>query len=168
MKRNQTRSGFTLLEIVLALAILAGALAALGEVLRLASLNAEHARDESQAQLLASSVMAELVSGARQLTNVNQAELPIDAQPRWEYSIAIEETPYQELLLVRVQVAQQLPLEKQPRRFELVRWFSNPDYAVATSTASESDSQSSGSTTSADSSSGTSSSSSGTTNGGGR
>ena len=56
-------TGFTLLEIILALAILAGSLAALGEVMRLADQNASMTRDESQAQILASSVMDELVAG---------------------------------------------------------------------------------------------------------
>ena len=67
--------GFSLLEIVLALAILAGALAALGEVMRLGDQNAEAAGDETQAELLAESVMSELVVGARPLENVNGAEL---------------------------------------------------------------------------------------------
>ena len=60
--------GFSLLEIVLALAILAGTLAALGEVMRSASQSAALASDETQAQLLAESVMAELLAGARPLT----------------------------------------------------------------------------------------------------
>ena len=54
---------------MLALAILAGALAALGEVMRLADQNAELVEGETQAQVLAESVMAELLSGARPLSS---------------------------------------------------------------------------------------------------
>ncbi len=45
--RNRGRGGFTLLEIILALAILAGSLAALGEVMRMADQNASLTRDET-------------------------------------------------------------------------------------------------------------------------
>ena len=54
--RNR-RSAFTLLEIILSLAILAGSLAALGEVMRLADQNASMTGDETQAQILAASIM---------------------------------------------------------------------------------------------------------------
>ena len=63
--RTTGQSGFTLLEIILALAILAGSLAALGEVMRLADQNASLTEDETQAQILAASVMDELVAGCR-------------------------------------------------------------------------------------------------------
>jgi len=122
------RPGFTLLEIVLALAILAGALAALGEVMRLADQNAELTEGETQAQVLAESVMAELLSGARPLSTVNGAVFNLDTEPRWEYWVALEPTERRELLLMRVAVAQQLPPEMQPARYELVRWVLNPDY----------------------------------------
>jgi prepilin-type N-terminal cleavage/methylation domain-containing protein len=121
-------SGFTLLEIILSLAILAGALAALGEVMRLADRNAQLVRDESQAQILASSVMDELLSGTRQPTTVNQELFDYNTDPPWLYSIAFDQTPYVELVLARVRVEQQLPPEQQPAHFELVRWVPNPDY----------------------------------------
>ncbi len=57
--------GFSLLEVVLALAILAGALAALGEVMRLGDENASAAADETRAEMLAESVMSEILVGAR-------------------------------------------------------------------------------------------------------
>jgi type II secretion system protein I len=123
--------GFTLLEIILALAILAGSLAALGEVMRLADQNAAMTRDETQAQLLASSIMDELVSGAMPLSAVNQAQCDVVADPPWLYSVSIEQTGHLALLAVRVQVQQQLDPVLQPARFELVRWLSNPNYVPA-------------------------------------
>jgi type II secretion system protein I len=156
------RRGFTLLEIVLALAILAGALAALGEVMRLSDQAAERTGDETQAQILADSVMAELDSGHLPFSAVDAAQFDVAADPPWTYSIALQPTQYDELVLVRVAVQQQLPTEKEPVRFELVRWTLNPDFVSAaveesstttsssgTSTSGTSTSTSSGSSTSA-------------------
>jgi type II secretion system protein I len=142
-----TREGFTLLEIILSLAILAGSLAALGEVMRLADQNASTTRDESQAQILASSVMDELIAGVIPLAAVNHSPAAIDSDPPWVFSIALEQTGYQELIGIRVLVEQQADPRLQPARFELVRWLPNPDY-VPPSTASQSPAgSSSGSTT---------------------
>jgi general secretion pathway protein I len=124
-------SGFTLLEIVLALAILAGALAVLGEVMRLSDQTAERTGDETQAQILAESVMAELQSGYLPLSAVDSARFDQVSDPPWTYSIALEPTQHNELVLVRVTVQQDLPAEKQPARFELVRWTLNPDFVSA-------------------------------------
>jgi prepilin-type N-terminal cleavage/methylation domain-containing protein len=151
----EEQGGFTLLEVILALAILAGALAALGEVMRLADQRATMAEGETHAQILAASVMDELASGARQLTAVSQASLDPNSDPQWVYSIALENTGYQELVGVRVLVEQQLDARLQPSRFELVRWLANPDY-VPPETESESSATTSSSTSGT--SSGTSSS----------
>ena len=152
--------GFTLLEVILALAILAGALAALGEVMRLADQRASMCEGESQAQILAASVMDELACGARQLTAVSQASLDPNADPPWVYSVTMENTGYQELVAVRVLVEQQLDPRLQPAGFELVRWMPNPDY-VPPETENES------SSTTSNTSTGSSSSSAGGTSGGG-
>ncbi len=57
------RAGFSLLEVILAIAIFAGAIAVLGEVSRLALRNAATARDLAQAQLLGETKLAEIASG---------------------------------------------------------------------------------------------------------
>jgi type II secretion system protein I len=143
--------GFSLLEVVLALAILAGALAALGEVMRMGDQNAAAATDESQAEMLAESVMSELLVGARPLAAVNNASLAIESEPPWVLSIAVDQTEFKELVAVRVRVAQQLASQLQPAHCDLVRWFPNPDYLPAANQESN--------TTSGDSSSASSSSS---------
>jgi type II secretion system protein I len=140
------RGGFTLLEIILALAILAGSLAALGEVMRLAGQNAAMTRDESQAQILASSVMDELVAGARQLVAISKGEFDFVTEPPWLYSVQIEPTAYPELVAVRVLVEQDLDPRLQPAQFELVRWLPNPDYIPAQTSSSSASSSSSSST----------------------
>jgi type II secretion system protein I len=131
--------GFTLLEIILALAILAGSLAALGEVMRSADQNAAGTRDETQAQILAASVMDELIAGVLPLSAVSQQQFALPSEPPWVFSIALEQTGYEELIVVRVLVEQQTDARLQPSRYELVRWLPNPDYIPA-STASQSSS----------------------------
>ena len=123
--RSSSRRAFTLLEIILALAILAGALAALGEVMRAASRNAAQSRDETEAHIVAASIMDELLSGARTLAPVSQQTYDGALENGWLYSITFEDTGFVELVGVRVVVEQ--ATELQPDRFELVRWLPNPD-----------------------------------------
>jgi type II secretion system protein I len=134
--------GFTLLEVILSLAILAGSLAALGEVMRLADESAASSRDETHAQIIAASVMDEIVSGFRPLAAVGQAVVDPTIDPPWLFSVAIEETAYVELIAVRVLVEQQLEAQMQPARFELVRWLPNPDYIPQIAGGTESDASS--------------------------
>ena len=126
------RGGYSLLEVILALAILAGAFAALGEVMRLGDRNAEVARDVTRAEMLAGSVMSELIAGARPLAN-SSAKFNLATEPPWVYSIAVEPTEYIELISVRVSVTQDTAPELDPARCDLVRWLPNPDYVPATS-----------------------------------
>jgi general secretion pathway protein I len=159
---TQQRSAFSLLEVILALAILAGSLAALGEVMRMAGQAARLTESETQAQILTASVMDELASGARQLSAVSQSMLDSTSSPPWVYSVSLEDTGYQQMVAVRVTVAQQLESRLQPAHFELLRWMPNPNY---TPPQMDDQSQSSSSSTSGSSSSG---SSSGTGSGGQR
>jgi type II secretion system protein I len=155
--RKDGSQGFTLLEVILSLAILAGALAALGEVMRLADRSASTAEDETQAQILAASIMEELQAGARQLSAADGVDLNTGDDPPWIYSIEIGQTQYDELVGVKVRVEQQMDARLQPAKFELVRWLPNPDY-VAPTTQDDSTS----STTGTSSTSGSSSTSSST------
>ncbi len=155
-RRGTIPSGFTLLEIILALAILAGSLTALGEVMRLADQSASLTEGESQAQILAASVMDELLSGARQLETVSQATLVSDADPPWLYSIETDKTNLDAIISVRITIEQKLDTRLQPAHFDLTRYMPNPDY-----TPPNANTQSSSSSTSSTSSSGSSSNSSG-------
>src|SRR3954466_13925007 len=119
------KHGFTLLEIILALAILAGALTALGEVMRLADQSASLTEGESEAQILAASVMDELLSGARQLESVSQAALVSDAAAPWVYSIETDKTNLDAIIAVRITIEQKLDKRLQPAHFDLTRYMPN-------------------------------------------
>ncbi len=139
-----------MLEVILALAILAGALAALGEVLRLSGVNANAAADLSRAQLLAASKMSEIKSGVIELSVANRSPFELETTPRWVYSIDWEPTIEEDIIAVRVTVEQDLPAEKQPIQYSLVRWMIDPDVQLAaaseSTSAATSDSATSGST----------------------
>lgn len=132
------RRGFSLLEVILALAILAGALAALGEVMRLGDQNAAAAADESRAAMLAESVMSEMLVGARPVIAVSGVALPLEDDPPWTAAIEVVATDYQELVAVRVTIVQQLPPEQEPARCDLVRWMPNPNFVPASQQQSNS------------------------------
>ena len=153
--------GFTLLEVILSLAILAGALAALGEVMRLADRSASIAEDETHAQILAASIMDELSAGSRELAAIQQSPLETGDDPPWVYTVDLEQTQYDELVFVRVRVEQELEARLQPAHFELVRWMPNPNYVPPDTGDDSGTSSTNGSSSGASGSSSTSSASGG-------
>ena len=124
--RASSRDGFSLLEVILAMAILCVAVAVLGEASRQGMRYARYARDLTQAQLLCESKLAEIAAG---LTPAEaQQDVPFetteeDAESEWLYSIDV--TPLDEAGLseVRVTVVQNVPEHKRPVEFSLVRWI---------------------------------------------
>jgi prepilin-type N-terminal cleavage/methylation domain-containing protein len=141
------KAGFSLLEVILALAILAGSIAVLGESSRLALKNAEVARDLARAQLLRESKMAEITTGMTAATAVSNT--PFDATmtasldpsgPGWLYSIETQTLSQQGLIAVRVTVTRDVPAVKHPVSFVLVRWI--PDPSATSSTGNDQNSTS--------------------------
>jgi hypothetical protein len=120
------------LEVILALAILAGSMAVLGEAIRLAMRSAEITRDTTQAQLLCQSKMAEIAAGVPfdVVTGARFECVVGDGRTYWLYSISVEETEQEGLDLVCVTVTQDLPLEKEPVQVSLFRWI--PDMGTET------------------------------------
>jgi uncharacterized membrane protein YgcG len=136
-------------------------------VMRLADQNAAATRDETQAQIIASSVMDELIAGILPPVAVNQSPVTIDSDPPWVFSIALEQTGYAEMIAVRVLVEQQADARLQPARFELVRWLPNPDY-VPPSTGGQSSSGSASQSTTGGSSGSSTGATGGQTGAGGQ
>ncbi len=122
---NQCRtSAFTLLEVILALAILAGSIAVLGEVMSIASRNAAEAQAEAQAQLLASSVMDEMLTGFTELTNQARQPLQADSAIPWVCSVILGDTDLIGLMSVEVIVEQDVEKQFHPVKYRLLRWLS--------------------------------------------
>lgn len=149
MKRKPTGNattkrlrGFTLLEVILAIAILAVSLAAIGEVVRSAFGNASDAADGLEARLVAQSIMDELKCGARdiidagpeQVAGVQGAQQP--ALANWSFQILTQPTIADDLIQVRVLVGRSLA-PNDPASCELVRWFPDPNSAPVASAGTQ-------------------------------
>jgi general secretion pathway protein I len=126
---DKTRSGFSLLEVLLALAILTMAIAVLGELARQGLRNAAAARDLTQAQLLCETKLAEITSGIQPLSPVQNVPFekvdPSEDLP-WVYSIEEQTVDQDGLLAVRVTVTQSLPANQRPLSFSLTQWIPDP------------------------------------------
>jgi type II secretion system protein I len=122
--------GFTLLEVILALAILAGALATLGEIMRLAEQNAGYAREETTAGLLAASIMDELLAGTREPAMATKQPFEYPMTDPWLYSILIEQTNVQEVMRVGVRVELGIESRLEPPHYEVYRWILSPQYVA--------------------------------------
>ncbi len=135
-RRRQTwRGAFTLLEIILALAILAGSLATMGEVVRLAVRNAESARRLTQAELLAVSKLAEITAGITLPDPVE--EVSFDREPDWIYSISTDPTEVDSLVALRIVVVEQQVTGRSPIEFTLVQWILDPNIEFSGASGSE-------------------------------
>ena len=124
MRYRRERRGLSLLEVMLAIAILGGSMAAVGELIRLGSRAATRSRDVNRAQIHCASIMAEVTAGIRlpESTGLTQVEYDVE----WLYAIEtfpIETQPG--LISVRVTV-QQNTQSARPVYVSLVRWIPDP------------------------------------------
>ena len=124
------QSAFTLLEVILALAILAGSVAVLSEVLRLADRIANDAEAETRAQILASSLLDEMASGLVEFTEVHREPLETEGTDRWIYSVTLSpiasDNHVEGLTSVEILVEQDLRKSFRPVKFRLLSWLYQP------------------------------------------
>lgn len=147
MTRLRRRRGFTLLEVLLALAILVGSLATIGVLVDQGLKNAHRTAAISKAQLYCESKLAEISAGVVLPAPISGA--PLDIDPEWTYSVAVTPDAIDPALLsVRVTVAELVAPPLRPVEFSLVRWVTDSS-AASTETNSTTSSTSSGSSTSA-------------------
>ncbi len=121
--KHKTPRAFTLLEVILALAILAGAVAVLGEVMSIAGRHTSDAQAQTRAQLLANSLMDELISGITPVEQQTRLPLEVDDSTTWVASIVVEATDVNGLLTVEVLVEQDIDEQFHPVTYRLVRWI---------------------------------------------
>ncbi len=115
-----TRRGFSLLETLLATAILLGAVAVLGELVRQGLRSASAARDLTRAQTLAESLLNEIAIGADEGRPSEKGVFL--HEPHWEYTLTRSAASQPGLVELRLQVRLDRPHTVRPVRFELVRW----------------------------------------------
>lgn len=116
--------GMTLLEVLIALAILLMSLAAISELLRQGSRAAVDARTDSQTALRAEAVMNEVLGGVHLMQDVQGT--PFLDDPDWQWSLLVLDGPLSGLLRLEVTVSY-VPDGATPRRpFTLVRFARDP------------------------------------------
>jgi hypothetical protein len=132
-----------LLEVILAVAILTGAIAILGELGRSGFRNAETAEKLTRAQLLAESKMAEITSGMIPAEPVQGAGFEsewVEAEDQtsfdssysgWLYTIDAQLADEAGLMELTVTVYEDRPPEKQPVSYTLVQWWLDPSLQAA-------------------------------------
>ena len=163
------RSGLTLWEVMLALAILGGAIAVIGQLIRLGVKAAGEARSLSTAQLLCEAKVAELASGIEPLQSVTTTPFPFEMD--WVYSVEVQPVDQEGLLAVRVTVEKITDQRLYPVSFSLERWIIDPTLEFeqveleAAEDAAEAEQSAADGSSSGDASSG-GASSGGTTSGG--
>ncbi len=128
------RSALSLLEVILALAILGGSLAVIASLYRLGARSAIQARDLTTAQMWCEEKMAEITAGSLPPEPVEGAEL--DEYGEWIYSVIAEPIGDQGIISVTVRVEQTPPASgastiTPPLSFSLMRWMIDPEIEAA-------------------------------------
>lgn len=128
--RPATRAGLSLLEVMLALAILGGALAAIGELMRIGARNAELARDQTTAQLICESTMAEVQLGFLPMQSAGPLAVnDLQYQQEWLYTMTVTPIDQQGLTSVWVRIEQNPEVFSRPVSFAATRWMIDPSVA---------------------------------------
>jgi prepilin-type N-terminal cleavage/methylation domain-containing protein len=132
---RKSRRGFSLLEVVLAAAILAATAILLSQIAGFARRSLEKLELQTQAQLLCQSKLAEIVAGVEPFQAVSRGEFP--EAPGWYYSI--ESSPAELSGILSVRVSTWFEREDQARgsnvssasealvSYTIVRWIRDPN-----------------------------------------
>lgn len=123
------RRGLTLFEVLLALVIFVGAMAAVGQLVSNGVRAALQARFQSQAAMMCEAKLAEVVAGVQPLAAA-QAVYPDD--PAWSWTLAVTAAPVPGLIRAEVTVQRTGSNAKGKVTFSLARYVRDPQtYIVA-------------------------------------
>ncbi|MCA9249075.1 MAG: hypothetical protein KDA42_18260 [Planctomycetales bacterium] len=129
------RRALSLFEVILALAILAGAIAVISELTRNAGRNAVRSSELTAAQLVCESVMSELSAGIIEPAPANQMQFSAD--PEWVYSIQLNRGELEGLVAATVTVEPSEETSPRGVSFSLVRWIPDPGIEIPDETDEE-------------------------------
>jgi len=125
--KQTNRSGLTLLEVMIALAILGTSLAAIGELIRIGADAADRATELTTAQFFCDSKLAEIKSGVLPADSVGPIPFEIfETEEPWEYMVLVDSVDDQGLLLVEVTVSQLREDGRPPAMVTLTTWMIDP------------------------------------------
>lgn len=144
-RSTKHRGGFSLLEILLALAILGGSLAILSSIAVTGVSSAREARDLSVARLLCQSKLSELLLDSMS-TGVAPQAVPVtpmdsfdsESMSAYSYSVDVQPGQLDGLLVIRVVVVADNPDGGPPiAQYSLVRWMIDPTLGLEEAEAEE-------------------------------
>jgi hypothetical protein len=136
--------------VILALAILTGAVAVLGELARMGMECARFARYTAKAQLLCESKMNQIAAGiagaqGTGATQFSSDEVAADSsEPLWMYAVDVQQTTESGVVAVRVTVSQDPPGGR-PIEVSITRWMVDPTVEATMASEAEALQASSGS-----------------------
>lgn len=122
--RSGPRRGFSLLEVLLATAILAGSLVVLSELAAIGRIHASVAAEGAAALRICRNKLSAILAGLEPVAPVRQQ--PVDEEPGWLYSVEVEPAGRPGLVAICVTVRQEEAESGRPVEFSLVRWIRDP------------------------------------------
>ena len=131
---RRRNAGFSLIEVLLALAILLACLIVLAQLAAVGRQHAEDAEQLTAAQLFCRTKLNEIVAGVEPLASRGRS--PIEQLPGWSYEVTIQPLDREDLVSVQVTVARENQNAGRGsggttgKRFHLVRWMHSPTLTV--------------------------------------
>lgn len=120
------RSGFSLLEVLLATGILVGCLVVLSELANIGRIHASVAQDGAVAARICQTKLNEILAGVAPVASVH--EEPVEDTPGWWYSVEVESPRQPGVVALRVTVGMDENSSGRPVEFSLVRWVRDPKW----------------------------------------
>jgi Tfp pilus assembly protein PilV len=157
---GRKRRGLSLFEVIVALAIFMGSIAAIGQLVSTGVRGAVQARLQSQAVIRCESKMAEIVSGYLPLRS-GATNVPFPDDSSWNWSVAISSGPHDGLYVVEVTVTHPSGTLAGNQSYALRRLVRDPQLELDAYAKQQEDAANAASSTSGSSTSGGSSSSGG-------
>lgn len=130
--RKKKRPGLSLLEVVLALAILAMTAALLSQLTRQATDNAMASQRQADAQILCESTMAEVLAGAIPMQSTDWTPIQFSTRPgNWHYRLESSATERPDMLGLRLGISDDpQKTTGQVELFYIVRWVIDPNLGL--------------------------------------
>jgi general secretion pathway protein I len=155
----QFHRGLSLFEVIVALAIFMGSIAAIGQLVSNGVRGAVQAKLQSQATLRAETKMAEVVSGVVPLHSATSGVFPDD--PSWSWNVAVVAGSHEGLYFVEVTAAHASTAAAGKQSYSLRRLVRDPQVELDAYAKQQADAAAAASSGSGSSSSGSSASGAG-------
>ena len=97
---NADKRGFTLLEILIVLAVLGMGLAIISMMMKNSATYSGRVKEETNVQLVCDSMMSSILSG--NMTATLGVELPVPDEPNWTTKVELVDGPLESLSLIHI------------------------------------------------------------------